>query len=98
METDPSEVLLRWAIPLGFAREHGIAVHHFPRYPLLGPDHSRYRLTPIPHGYHSSHTTAETHRGVKAAWREATPGDGELFSVLDLRQPVGLRDVLEAFE
>jgi hypothetical protein len=70
-----------------FAREHGIAVHHCPRFPLLGPDHRKYQLTPIPHGHHSSHTTTETRRGVRAAWKDATPPEGELFSVLDLRQP-----------
>lgn len=54
-------------------------VDHVPRYPLLGEDHKLYTLIPKKHRGHSSLTMKETHRGVKAAWRQNIPKPGELF-------------------
>jgi len=65
-------------------------VDHEPRYPLLGPDHSLYRLTPRRHGEHSRLTIGQTRAGVRATWRRMKPRPGELFSELDLRQPLDL--------
>ena len=65
-------------------------VDHDPRYPLLGPDHSLYKLTPVRRPHHSAKTIRETHRGVKAAWRQMQPRPGELFpdAVYQQRRPL----------
>jgi hypothetical protein len=69
-------------------------VDHDPRYPLLGPDHSLYRLTPVRRQRHSAKTIRETHQGIQAAWRQLLPRPGELFpdAVYQQRRPLRWED------
>ena len=80
-----AEVFREWHIPPAIARH--MHIHHTPRWPSLGRDHSLYHLLPVPHSNHSRHTLGETHAGIPAAWHKAVPGEGELFAPVDLEQP-----------
>ena len=93
-----ARILAEWAIPLDFAAEHRIDIDHFPCWPSLGRDHSRYILLPGPaRGARAEDPAAGGARAYRRV-EAGGPAPGELFADIDMAQRVPLSAVLEAFK